>query len=83
MEVIEHSVMTDSWCKKMYECIETDLLGALQYNTHSIAPYYKKGVEKATNLSVQPFATICNHDTHQRLEETYKGGTMDSGLGTS
>ncbi|RWR74239.1 putative E3 ubiquitin-protein ligase ARI2 isoform X1 [Cinnamomum micranthum f. kanehirae] len=39
MQVINLSVVTDQICKKMYECIENDLLGPLQTVTHNIAPY--------------------------------------------
>ncbi|XP_042004260.1 probable E3 ubiquitin-protein ligase ARI2 isoform X1 [Salvia splendens] len=52
MQVINLSVITDNLCKKMYECIENDLLGSLQYTIHSIAPYLSKGIEKAEELTV-------------------------------
>ncbi|XVE94091.1 hypothetical protein REPUB_Repub01dG0251000 [Reevesia pubescens] len=52
MQVINLSVITDNLCKKMYECIENDLLGSLQCNTHNIAPYNSKGIEKASELAV-------------------------------
>ncbi|TYI88323.1 hypothetical protein E1A91_D04G200300v1 [Gossypium mustelinum] len=52
MQVINLSVIIDSLCKKMYECIENDLLGSLQRNTHNIAPYKSKGIEKASELAV-------------------------------
>ncbi|XWS55265.1 hypothetical protein CRYUN_Cryun10bG0160400 [Craigia yunnanensis] len=52
MQVINLSVITDNLCKKMYECIENDLLGSLQRNTHNIAPYKSKGIEKALELAV-------------------------------
>ncbi|XP_010243295.1 PREDICTED: probable E3 ubiquitin-protein ligase ARI1 isoform X1 [Nelumbo nucifera] len=51
MQVIDLSVITDSLCKKMYECIENDLLGSPQFAIHNIAPYRSKGVERATELS--------------------------------
>ncbi|KAF2294431.1 hypothetical protein GH714_011325 [Hevea brasiliensis] len=51
MQVINLSTITDNLCKKMYECIESDLLGALQLGTHNIAPYKSKGIEKASELS--------------------------------
>ncbi|XP_057788269.1 probable E3 ubiquitin-protein ligase ARI2 isoform X1 [Salvia miltiorrhiza] len=51
MQVINLSVITDNLCKKMYECIENDLLGSLQYTIHSIAPYQSKGIEKAEELT--------------------------------
>ncbi|XVF45813.1 hypothetical protein PTKIN_Ptkin02bG0237100 [Pterospermum kingtungense] len=52
MQVINLSVIIDSLCKKMYECIENDLLGSLQCNTHNIAPYRSKGIEKASELAL-------------------------------
>ncbi|XP_043807374.1 probable E3 ubiquitin-protein ligase ARI1 isoform X3 [Manihot esculenta] len=51
MQVINLSTITDNLCKKMYECIESDLLGSLQLGTHNIAPYKSKGIEKASELS--------------------------------
>ncbi|KAJ8763452.1 hypothetical protein K2173_002335 [Erythroxylum novogranatense] len=51
MQVINLSVVTDSLCKKMYECIENDLLGSLQPGMHNIAPYKSKGIEKASELT--------------------------------
>ncbi|XP_044490141.1 probable E3 ubiquitin-protein ligase ARI2 isoform X2 [Mangifera indica] len=51
MQVINLSVITDNLCKKMYECIENDLLGCLQLGTHIIAPYKSKGIERASELS--------------------------------
>ncbi|KAF9620206.1 hypothetical protein IFM89_010941 [Coptis chinensis] len=52
MQVINLTVITDRLCTKMYECIENDLLGCLQFETHNIAPYKSKGVEKASELPV-------------------------------
>lgn len=52
MQVINLSVITDNLCKKMYDCIENELLGSLQFGIHNIAPYQSKGIEKATELSV-------------------------------
>ncbi|KAF3950749.1 hypothetical protein CMV_023535 [Castanea mollissima] len=51
MQVINLSVITDTLCQKVYECIENDLLGSLQYGNHNIAPYKSKGIEKATELT--------------------------------
>ncbi|XP_044508820.1 probable E3 ubiquitin-protein ligase ARI2 [Mangifera indica] len=51
MQVINLSVIIDNLCKKMYECIENDLLGCLQLGTHNIAPYKSKGIERASELS--------------------------------
>ncbi|KAL7156716.1 hypothetical protein ABFS83_02G027300 [Erythranthe nasuta] len=52
MQVINLSEITDSLCKKTYECVENELLGSLCYTTHHIAPYHSKGIEKAGELTV-------------------------------
>ncbi|CAI9104451.1 OLC1v1003120C3 [Oldenlandia corymbosa var. corymbosa] len=52
MQIINLSVITDNLCKKMYECIENDLLGCLQFSNHNIAPYQSKGIERAVELPV-------------------------------
>ncbi|XP_073033508.1 probable E3 ubiquitin-protein ligase ARI2 isoform X2 [Primulina eburnea] len=52
MQIINLSSITDNLCQKMYECIENDLLGSLQFTTHNIAPYQSKGIEKAEELTV-------------------------------
>ncbi|KAL7585564.1 probable E3 ubiquitin-protein ligase ARI2 isoform X1 [Lactuca sativa] len=90
MQVINLSVITDTLCKKMYECIETDLLGSLQFGIHNIAPYYSKGIEKATELSIAFHANSCNNDKRQKLHDptTTNGGTSEesdrpSGSGSS
>ncbi|XP_038679017.1 probable E3 ubiquitin-protein ligase ARI1 isoform X2 [Tripterygium wilfordii] len=51
MQVINLSAVVDLLCKKMYECIENDLLGPLQLGIHNIAPYKSKGIERASELS--------------------------------
>ncbi|RAL38867.1 hypothetical protein DM860_015228 [Cuscuta australis] len=51
MQIINLSVLTDTLCKKMYDCIENELLGSLVYCNHSIAPYQSKGIERATELT--------------------------------
>ncbi|KAL3722498.1 hypothetical protein ACJRO7_034814 [Eucalyptus globulus] len=53
MHVINLSVVTDTLCRKMYECIETDLLGCLALGTHNIAPYKSKGIERAAALNAK------------------------------
>ncbi|KAF2541422.1 hypothetical protein F2Q68_00028887 [Brassica cretica] len=50
IHVINLSVAVDSLCKKMYECIENDLLGSLQSGIHNIAPYSSKGIEQAAEF---------------------------------
>ncbi|XP_041015754.1 probable E3 ubiquitin-protein ligase ARI2 isoform X1 [Juglans microcarpa x Juglans regia] len=51
MQVINLSVITDTLCHKLYECIENDLLGSLQFGNHNIAPYKSKGIERASELT--------------------------------
>ncbi|GLT85877.1 hypothetical protein SLE2022_040500 [Rubroshorea leprosula] len=51
MQVINLTVIIDELCKKMYDCIENDLLCSIQVGNHSIAPYKSKGIEKASELS--------------------------------
>ncbi|CAK9142609.1 unnamed protein product [Ilex paraguariensis] len=77
MQVINLCVITDTLCKKMYECIENDLLGSLQFGIHNIAPYQSKGIERATELTV--FWSATANDTgkfHKPDEQT--GGTTES-----
>lgn len=50
LQVINLSALTDTLCRKMYECIENDLLGKLQLTTHHIAKYNSRGAEKASEL---------------------------------
>ncbi|KAF5814359.1 putative transcription factor C2H2 family [Helianthus annuus] len=78
MQVINLSVITDTLCRKMYECIETDLLGSLQFGIHNIAPYYSKGIEKATELPVSWAAKSCNAEKRHKLEDPTNGGTSES-----
>ncbi|XP_009375306.2 probable E3 ubiquitin-protein ligase ARI2 isoform X3 [Pyrus x bretschneideri] len=59
MQVINLSAVTDTLCQKMYDCIETDLLGSLQLGIHNIAPYKSKGIEKASDL---PISWVNNAD---------------------
>ncbi|KAL0314751.1 UNVERIFIED_CONTAM: putative E3 ubiquitin-protein ligase ARI2 [Sesamum angustifolium] len=56
-KVITLSAVTDKLCKKLYDCIENELLGPLQQVTHIIAPYRSKGVERASELPAKPEAT--------------------------
>ncbi|XP_010530857.1 PREDICTED: probable E3 ubiquitin-protein ligase ARI2 isoform X2 [Tarenaya hassleriana] len=49
IQVINLSVTVDTLCKKMYECIENELLGSLQLGIHNIAPYKSKGIERASD----------------------------------
>ncbi|KAL2894728.1 putative E3 ubiquitin-protein ligase ARI2 [Bienertia sinuspersici] len=50
MRIITMTTIVDNLCGKMFECIETDLLGSLKHTTVIIAPYRSKGVEKASEL---------------------------------
>lgn len=50
LKIIALSTVTDNLCKKMYECIENDLLAPLQNSSHVIAPYRPNSVEKASEL---------------------------------
>ncbi|WJX45491.1 putative E3 ubiquitin-protein ligase ari2, variant 3 [Trifolium repens] len=53
MEIINLSTLIDGLCKKMYECIENDLLDSVNLGSiHSIAPYKSKGIERASELPV-------------------------------
>ncbi|XP_021850845.1 probable E3 ubiquitin-protein ligase ARI2 [Spinacia oleracea] len=52
MQVMALTYTIDDLCKKMYDCIENDLLGSLQSYTHIIAPYGSKGVIRASDLAV-------------------------------
>lgn len=49
--VINLSTLTDTLCRKMYECIENDLLGKLQLTTHHIATYTSRGAYKVTEIA--------------------------------
>ncbi|GAU15723.1 hypothetical protein TSUD_89470 [Trifolium subterraneum] len=49
MQIITLSTVIDDLCKKMYECIENDLLGSVNLGSiHIIAPYRSKGIERAS-----------------------------------
>ncbi|KAK2665248.1 hypothetical protein Ddye_003822 [Dipteronia dyeriana] len=87
MQVINLSVITDNLCKKMYDCIENDLLGCLQLGTHNIAPYKSKGIERASELSACWSNKSNTTDKYQPLECGTSGGTSEnerpSGSGSS
>ncbi|XP_021896701.1 probable E3 ubiquitin-protein ligase ARI2 [Carica papaya] len=87
MQVINLSVVVDALCKKMYECIENDLLGSLQLGTHNIAPYKSKGIERASELLVG-WSTKTNAAKETQPSYSVKiGGTPEpdrpSGSGSS
>lgn len=49
--VINLSTLTDTLCRKMYECIENDLLGKLQLTTHHIPKYISRGAVKVSEIT--------------------------------
>lgn len=51
LQVINLSTLTDTLCRKMYECIENDLLGRLQLTTHHISKYISRGAVKASEIT--------------------------------
>lgn len=82
MQVINLSVITDTLCKKMYECIENDLLGSLQFSIHNIAPYQSKGIEKAAELTVGWSSKNCPQSDEltgsgRKLDQPSASGTLD------
>lgn len=85
MQVINLSVITDTLCQKVYDCIENDLLGSPQFGNHNIAPYKSKGIERASEL------TACwkdnNSDKFLPSDCSASGGTAEfdrpSGSGSS
>ncbi|CAI9116644.1 OLC1v1017842C1 [Oldenlandia corymbosa var. corymbosa] len=50
-KIVNLSRVTDDYCKRLYDCIENDLLGPLQHVTQIIAPYRSNGLEKASELN--------------------------------
>ncbi|XP_073122929.1 probable E3 ubiquitin-protein ligase ARI2 isoform X3 [Henckelia pumila] len=77
MQVINLSVITDNLCKKMYECIENDLLGSLQFTIHTIAPYLSKGIEKAEELSVEWSTQAPYNDKCQKTADEFNDGVLE------
>ncbi|KAL6211632.1 hypothetical protein ACLB2K_016855 [Fragaria x ananassa] len=84
MQVINLSVATDTLCKRMYDCIENDLLGSVVPSVelgthHKIAPYKSEGIEKASELSISdndlPFHCGTNGGS---LEPEYTSGSGSS-----
>ncbi|KAK9286988.1 hypothetical protein L1049_015396 [Liquidambar formosana] len=78
MQVINLSVITDTLCKKMYECIENDLLGSLQLGTHNIAPYKSKGIERASELFTCPNLPTNNGTNGETTEPDRPSGSGSS-----
>ncbi|GAV67119.1 IBR domain-containing protein [Cephalotus follicularis] len=77
MQVINLSVITDSLCKKMYECIENDLLGSLQLGTHNIAPYKSKGIERASEFPACWNTKANTNDKYLPSDCGTSGGTSE------
>ncbi|CAH9079680.1 unnamed protein product [Cuscuta epithymum] len=71
MQVINLSVLTDTLCKKMYDCIENELLGSLVFCNHSIAPYQSKGIVRATELSSG--WNVNNNEDQTVVDQTHDG----------
>ncbi|XP_010432423.1 PREDICTED: probable E3 ubiquitin-protein ligase ARI1 [Camelina sativa] len=69
IQIINLSVAVDTLCKKMYECIENDLLGSLQLGIHNIAPYRSKGIEQAAE-----FYASWNSSGADKLQPSNSGG---------
>ncbi|KAL2512207.1 putative E3 ubiquitin-protein ligase ARI1 [Abeliophyllum distichum] len=78
MQVINLSVITDDLCKKMYDCIENDLLGSLQFSIHNIAPYLSKGVERAAELTIGWSTQAGCNNRCQKADDQANGGTIES-----
>ncbi|KAK6136797.1 hypothetical protein DH2020_029467 [Rehmannia glutinosa] len=83
MKVINLCVITDSLCKKMYECIENELLGSLQYTIHIIAPYQSKGIEKAEELTVGWGAHSNSTNKCQMAADRSTGDLLETGQASS
>ncbi|CAH9100336.1 unnamed protein product [Cuscuta epithymum] len=50
LKIITLSAVIDNFCKKLYECIDNDLLVHLRFN-HTISPYQSSGAVKASELA--------------------------------
>ncbi|KAJ4962158.1 hypothetical protein NE237_022097 [Protea cynaroides] len=83
MQVINLSVVVDKLCKKMYECIENDLLGSHQSTIHNIAPYQSKGIEKASELSPCWISKADDSDAFLQSVSNIQGGTTEPGWPSS
>ncbi|RWR76941.1 putative E3 ubiquitin-protein ligase ARI2 isoform X2 [Cinnamomum micranthum f. kanehirae] len=88
MQVINLSVITDKLCKKMYECIENDLLGSLERAIHNIAPYKSRGLDRASELSVSwdsdqscRSMKTCDAENHLQWGSSANGATRSSESG--
>ncbi|KAM5564783.1 putative E3 ubiquitin-protein ligase ARI1 [Rosa sericea] len=51
LRMMNLSTLVDKLCLKLFECIEYDLLGQLQFSVHRIVSYNSNGVEKASEIN--------------------------------
>uniref|UniRef100_A0A5B6ZW83 RBR-type E3 ubiquitin transferase n=1 Tax=Davidia involucrata TaxID=16924 RepID=A0A5B6ZW83_DAVIN len=70
MSIITLSKIADDGCKKLYECVENDLLGPLQQATHIIASYKSMGVEKASELAEKDSAINVQLEANLKKNKT-------------
>ncbi|XP_075511234.1 putative E3 ubiquitin-protein ligase ARI2 isoform X2 [Primulina tabacum] len=82
MQIINLSAITDNLCKQMYECIENDLLGSLEFTIQSIAPYRSKGIEKAEELMVVSSAQAGGYNNHKTTDHL-DGYVLETGRATA
>lgn len=72
MQIINLSATIGNLWRKLYECIENDLLNSLQQENHHIIPYMSNGVERASEVPV--WWDTKAYDTEQNLRK--RKGTM-------
>eukprot|EP00245_Coleochaete_scutata_P002211 TRINITY_DN1290_c0_g1_i1.p1 TRINITY_DN1290_c0_g1~~TRINITY_DN1290_c0_g1_i1.p1 ORF type:complete len:712 (-),score=157.04 TRINITY_DN1290_c0_g1_i1:783-2918(-) len=71
MQVVNCTAIVDLRCKRMYEVIENDLLGALQLSSHHIAPYRSHRVERVSALQESPVDLDGAGPSHNGWSETH------------
>eukprot|EP00249_Psilotum_nudum_P023988 c29050_g1_i1 orf=252-2135(-) len=82
LQVINFCTLTDTLCRKMYECIENELLGRLQLTTHHISKYSSRGVEKASEIvqdhetTASPCPIGCNASSQGSADNSQNAGTL-------
>nr|GME00634.1 probable E3 ubiquitin-protein ligase ARI2 isoform X1 [Ipomoea batatas] len=77
MQIINLSVLTDTLCKKMYDCIENELLASLLFCNHNIAPYQSKGIERATELTYGRGTNATNKNECPTVVDQTNGSSID------
>nr|GLL47360.1 probable E3 ubiquitin-protein ligase ARI2 [Ipomoea trifida] len=77
MQIINLSVLTDTLCKKMYDCIENELLASLLFCNHNIAPYQSKGIERATELTYGRSTNATNKNECPTVVDQTNGSSID------